>query len=72
MSGRSAASLSDPVLCGPGGYFHWMSIGTSARKEDEVKELNKDDEFMLILIFREFVKYEQTIVDFAMEMHQKQ
>ena len=39
MSGRSAASLSDPVLCGPGGYFHWMSIGTSARKEDEVKGL---------------------------------
>ena len=37
-----------------------------------LKELNKDDEFMLILIFREFVKYEQTIVDFAMEMHQKQ
>jgi len=35
-----------------------------------LKELNKDDEFMAI--FREFVKYEQRIVDFAMDMHQKQ
>eukprot|EP00985_Skeletonema_marinoi_P027496 scaffold22666_cov97-Skeletonema_marinoi.AAC.1 len=35
-----------------------------------LKELNKDEEFMAI--FREFVKYEQMIVDFAMDMHQKQ
>jgi len=35
-----------------------------------LKELNKDGEFMAI--FREFVKYEQMIVDFAMDMHQKQ
>ena len=35
-----------------------------------MKELSKDDEFMVI--FREFVKYEQRIVDFAMDMHQKQ
>eukprot|EP00985_Skeletonema_marinoi_P015494 scaffold8021_cov79-Skeletonema_marinoi.AAC.8 len=35
-----------------------------------LKELNKDEEFMAI--FREFVKYEQMIVDFAMAMHQKQ
>ena len=35
-----------------------------------LKELNKDDEFMVV--FREFVKYEQMIVDFAMDMHQKQ
>ncbi len=75
-------------------------IGTSAKKEEEVKglfsryigrevsrnvskknsigisagsvleELNKDDEFMVV--FREFVKYEQMIVDFAMDMHHKQ
>ena len=35
-----------------------------------MKELSKDDEFMVI--FREFSKYEQRIVDFAMDMHQKQ
>ena len=35
-----------------------------------LKELNKDEEFMAI--FREFVKYEQKIVYFAMDMHQKQ
>lgn len=35
-----------------------------------LKELNKDDEFMVV--FREFVKYEQMIVDFAMDMHQMQ
>ncbi|KAL7450479.1 hypothetical protein ACHAWC_002972, partial [Mediolabrus comicus] len=35
-----------------------------------LEELNKDDEFMVV--FREFVKYEQMIVDFAMDMHQKQ
>ena len=35
-----------------------------------LKQLNEDDEFMTI--FREFVKYEQMIVDFAMDMHQKQ
>lgn len=35
-----------------------------------LKQLNKDDEFMKI--FREFVIYEQIIVDFAMDMHQKQ
>eukprot|EP00985_Skeletonema_marinoi_P007301 scaffold3200_cov106-Skeletonema_marinoi.AAC.10 len=35
-----------------------------------LKELNKDGEFMAL--FREFVKYEQMIVDFAMDMHQKQ
>lgn len=35
-----------------------------------LKELSKDDAFMAI--FREFVKYEQMIVDFAMDMHQKQ
>lgn len=33
-------------------------------------ELNKDDEFMAI--FREFVKYEQKIFDFALVMHEKQ
>ena len=80
-------------------FEHAMGhVGTSARKEEEVKglfsrfvgeevlrnvskrksistgpvlkELNKDDEFMVV--FREYVKYEQMIVDFAMEMHQKQ
>ena len=35
-----------------------------------LKELNIDEKFMAI--FREFVKYEQMIVDFAMDMHQKQ
>ena len=35
-----------------------------------MNELMKDDGFMKI--FREFVKYEQLIVDFAMEMHLKQ
>ncbi len=35
-----------------------------------LKALNEDDEFMTI--FRQFVKYEQMIVDFAMDMHQKQ
>ena len=73
-------------------------VGTSAKKEEEVKglfsryiggevsrngsqkksistgsvleELNEDDEFMVV--FREFVKYEQMIVDFAMDMHHKQ
>ena len=35
-----------------------------------LKELNKDGKFMAT--FREFVKYEQMIVDFAMDMHQKQ
>lgn len=35
-----------------------------------LEELNKDDEFMVV--FREFVKYEQMIVDFAIDMHQKQ
>lgn len=35
-----------------------------------MNELMKDDDFMKI--FREFVKYEQLIVDFAMDMHLKQ
>ena len=35
-----------------------------------LKELNKDDDFMKD--FRDFVRYEQMIVDFAMDMHQKQ
>ena len=35
-----------------------------------MNELMKDDDFMTI--FREFVKYEQLIVDFAMDMHLKQ
>ena len=35
-----------------------------------LKELNIDEKFMAI--FRDFVKYEQMIVDFAMDMHQKQ
>ena len=51
-----------------------VSINSSKRKSistgSVLKELNKDDEFMVV--FREFVKYEQLIVDFAMDMHQKQ
>ena len=51
-----------------------MSRNVSKKKSistgSVLKELNKDDEFMVV--FREFVKYEQMIVDFAMDMHQKQ
>ena len=42
----------------------------SISTDSVLKELNKDNKFMTI--FREFVKYEQMIVDFAMDMHQKQ
>ena len=51
-----------------------MSRNVSQKKSistgSVLEELNKDDEFMVV--FREFVKYEQMIVDFAMDMHQKQ
>lgn len=42
----------------------------SISTDSVLKDLNKDKKFMTI--FREFVKYEQMIVDFAMDMHQKQ
>ena len=42
----------------------------SISTDSVLKDLNKDKKF--ITIFREFVKYEQMIVDFAMDMHQKQ
>ena len=60
--------------------FHGTLVGTevirnvsqkkSVSTGSVLKELNKDDDFMVV--FREFVKYEQMIVDFATDMHQMQ